>query len=368
MTKSNANNQRITRDYLSFLKEAKRQSEASIDAAASALAAFAAYNGHRDFKDFHTKQAIGFKRSLAGKVSAATGKPLSKATARSTLAHVKAFFQWLAAQPGYRSRISYTDCEFFNLSENDSRIATAKRHRPVPTLEQIRHTIDTMPTATEIERRNRAVLAFALLTGARDAAIASAKLKHVDLANDCFFQDAREVRTKFAKTFQTYFFPVGDGIQAILADWVGFLRQTLLWGNDDPLFPATRMELGPTAQFQAAGIEPKHWSNATPIRRIFKAAFEAAGLPYFNPHSFRNTLVQLGEQVCHSPEEFKAWSQNLGHDGVLTTFTSYGAIPPSRQSLLIRKLAKGPEPTQFDTDHLATLLLQKMRAADGLIR
>lgn len=46
------------------------------------------------------------------------------------------------------------------------------------------------------------------------------------------------------------------------------------------------------------------------IRTIFQSAFEAAGLPYFNPHSFRNTLVQLGQTLCRDAEQFKAWSQN----------------------------------------------------------
>jgi hypothetical protein len=32
----------------------------------------------------------------------------------------------------------------------------------------------------------------------------------------------------------------------------------------------------------------------------------------------------------------KAWSQNLGHTEVLTTFTSYGAMPTHRQGELIR--------------------------------
>ena len=63
-----------------------------------------------------------------------------------------------------------------------------------------------MPSATEIERRNRI---HALLTGARDSAIASMKLKHVDLVAGCVHQDARDVKTKFSKTFMTYFFPVG---------------------------------------------------------------------------------------------------------------------------------------------------------------
>ena len=81
-------------------------------------------------------------------------------------------------------------------------------------------------------------------------------------------------------------------------------------GNDDPLFPATRIELGETRHFEATGIDRKLWSTASPIRSIFKQAFEAAGLPYFNPHSFRRTLAQLVETMCQTPEQFKEWSQN----------------------------------------------------------
>jgi hypothetical protein len=38
----------------------------------------------------------------------------------------------------------------------------------------------------------------------------------------------------------------------------------------------------------------------------FREAFAAAGLQYFNPHSLRNTLVQLGETLCCTLEDFKA--------------------------------------------------------------
>jgi hypothetical protein len=74
---------------------------------------------------------------------------------------------------------------------------------------------------------------------------------------------------------------------------VTYLREAKLWGNDDPLFPATRIALGPTRQFEPVGLERRHWSTAAPIRSIFRDAFARAGLPYFNPHSFRNTLAQL---------------------------------------------------------------------------
>jgi hypothetical protein len=33
------------------------------------------------------------------------------------------------------------------------------------------------------------------------------------------------------------------------------------------------------------------------MRKIFKKALEGAGLSYFNPHSFRDKLAQLGKSV-----------------------------------------------------------------------
>lgn len=339
MPNHNANNERIKRRYFAFLKEAKRHSEDTVDGVAKALARYEIQTGYRDFKAFNVEQAIAFKKHLAAQDSGKSGGKLSKATLHSTLSNLKRFFQWLAGQPGYRSRLTYSDAEYFNLSEKDARVATARRQRPVPTLEQVQYVVTSMPADTDIAKRNRAVIAFALATGARDGAIASAKIKHVDLAGGTFFQDAREVRTKFSKSFTTYFFPVGEQIRQIVVDWVEYLRRDLKWGHDDPLFPATRMALGSTRQFEAAGLEPKHWSNAHPVRRIFKEAFLEAGLPYFNPHSLRNTLVRLGEERCRTPEDFKAWSQNLGHEQVLTTFTSYGDVAPRRQGEIIQGLA-----------------------------
>ncbi len=361
MTKYNPSNERIKRVYFAFLKEAKRQSEDAVDAAATAIARFEVYTKLRDFKAFHFEQAIGFKRHLAGLDSRATGGKLSKATLSSTLAHLKRFIQWLAQQPRYKRRLNYTDADYFNLSEKDSRIATARRQCAVPTIEQVRHVLSTMPAESAIERRNRALVAFTLLTGARDSAIASMKLKHVDLAAGSVFQDAREVKTKFSKTFTTTFFPVGDDIRQIVLDWIAYLGDVLLWGSDDPLFPATLVAVGTTHQFEAVGLDRKHWSNAGPIRNVFKAAFASAGLPYFNPHSFRNTLVRLGETLCQTPEAFKSWSQNLGHEGVLTTFTSYGSVDPRRQAEIIQSLrVTEPEP-DAETQRMAQELVAHMR-------
>jgi site-specific recombinase XerD len=224
MISYNAANERMKRQYFAYLAEAQGHSEQTIDAVAKAISRFEAFTRYKDFKAFHIEQAKAFKRDLADQRGHRSGEPLSKATLYATLTALKRFFIWLAGQPGYKSRISYSDAEYFNLSAKETRIAKATRTARVPTLEQIRHVIQSMPATTDIERRDRALIAFTILTGARDGAIASFKLRHIDIDQGQIDQDAREVRTKFSKSFVTTFFPVGDDIRAVVADWVAHLR------------------------------------------------------------------------------------------------------------------------------------------------
>jgi len=51
---------------------------------------------------------------------------------------LKRFFQWLAGQPGFKSKFQYSDADYFNLSEKDVRVATAKRQQKATTLEQVK--------------------------------------------------------------------------------------------------------------------------------------------------------------------------------------------------------------------------------------
>ena len=116
MKTHNPQNERIKRAYFTYLIEAKGFSEATLDGVAKALNRFETYTRFRDFKLFHIQQAKGFKACLAEQMSARTKDRLSKATLYATLSALKRFFSWLAGQPGYKSRISYSDAEYFNLS------------------------------------------------------------------------------------------------------------------------------------------------------------------------------------------------------------------------------------------------------------
>ena len=75
MTKRNAENERVKRRSLVYLKDAKGRDDASIDAAASAIERFEEYIKRRDFRNFHIEQARGFKTHLLAATNARNGKP-----------------------------------------------------------------------------------------------------------------------------------------------------------------------------------------------------------------------------------------------------------------------------------------------------
>ena len=60
MRTHNPANERIKREYFTYLKEAKRYSDASLDGVAKALSRFEAYTRYKDFKAFRIEQATAF--------------------------------------------------------------------------------------------------------------------------------------------------------------------------------------------------------------------------------------------------------------------------------------------------------------------
>jgi site-specific recombinase XerD len=337
MTKHNVANERIKREYLAYLAQAKGRNAVTIDGVAASLASFEKSTRCQDFKRFHRQQAVAFKEQLKAALNNRTGERLSKSTMLTTLRNLREFFFWLAHQPGFKSHIGYSDADYFNLSDKDVTVARARREKSIPTLEQVRHVLGTMPLNTPLERRDAALVALAALTGARVRALTSFRHGHINLREGYVEQDARAVQTKFAKTFRTYFFPVGDEALSVFSDWHRELERDHLWGRADPLFPATEIGLGTEGGFSAVGLARRGWATSGSVREIFKQAFERAGLSYYKPHSFRDMLVHHAFTLNLSPEQMKAWSQNLGHADVLTTFTSYGQIPTHRQGELIRQ-------------------------------
>lgn len=336
--KFNEGNERIKRSYLRYLRNAKGHAESSVNKAADAILRLEKATQFKPFVALNSEDVEEFREDLVTAVNARTGKPQSASFRVKVQVQVRAFIQWLADQPGYRSRITYSFAQYFGPSRKELRVAHSDRLKAAATPEQADHAFRQMPMATALNRRDRALFALMVLTGARIDAVASLKIGHVDLIEGCVFQDGAEVRTKFSKSFTTWFLPVGQEYQDCLAAWIDELTKEHLFGPREPLFPKPKMRISPTEGFQVVGLSREHYKTNDCLRRVIKLAFAAAGLPPFTPHRFRNTLVQLSNRYVTTPEEMKAVSMNLGHSSVRTTVDDYGQISPQRQGEIIKHL------------------------------
>jgi len=362
--KNNHRNDRVKRDYLIWLKEAKQRSDATVEQTRHAIDRLEAYTKFKDFATFNKEQAIGFKRTLLESKAQRTGKPISISTVHHTLQAIKEFLAWLHGQQKYRFRIKLADIAYLNLTTGEERQAHASSPKKYATLEEYRTALFAMPTETEIERRDQAIMALLMLTCMRDAAAISLKLKHINIACSLVFQDARQVKTKFRKTFETFFYPVGEDVEAIVIKWVDFLVNEKNFTDDDPLFPKTVNGHDNNSNFVPEGLGREHWANATAVRKMFRAAFERVGLPYVKPHSVRYTLTQLAYKLGLNAEELKAWSQNMGHNSVLTTIGTYGPISRERQAEIIGGLGKKP-PAITPDDSMVENIARRVAAILG---
>lgn len=242
MRKFNAENERLKQRYVDYLREAKGQDEKLLDKVRAALVKFEESTKFRLFKKFHIDQARQFKDAL-GRAKNANGKPLALTTTDATLRLVKGFFHWLAGQQGFKKVLSYSDAEYFNNNRNDARAAHAQRTVRYPSTQAAHYAFQAMSEQTEIERRNKAMFAFLLITGARIGAVSSLRLKHINLVDGYVFQDGREVRTKAGKTFTTWFFPMHPDYLACFTKWVNYLRNDKMLGPEDALFPQPERRL-----------------------------------------------------------------------------------------------------------------------------
>lgn len=336
MRKFNPDNERIKRRYLTYLREAEGQDEKSLDKAVAAIIKFEKSTDWKPFKAFHIDQAVQFKKQLS-KAKGPKGKPLSPTTIDATLRLVKKFFHWLAGQQGFKKVLSYPDVEYFNNNRKDARVAHTQREVQFPSVQAALHAFQAMPDQTEIDLRNKAIFAFSMLTAARVSAVASLKLKHINLFECYVFQDGREVKTKNSKTITTTFFPVDQSYFECFTNWVEYLREEKLFGSEDPLFPRPEQKLI-NGKFDFSRLSREAYSSGNKINAVIKTAFRNAQLPEYGSHAFRKTIGMLMSDLNLTLEQQKAWSQNIGHDSLATTVNSYMPVSIERQKEIIRKL------------------------------
>ena len=136
------------------------------------------------------------------------------------------------------------------------------------------------------------------------------------------------MRTKNAKTIETWFFPVDPMYRVAFETWVGHLREDRLFGPGDAFFP--KPEIGYGRPLRVRGLSRQPYANAQPVVAVIRSV-SGRGPARYTPHSFRKTLAMLGDKLC-TMEQRKAWSQNLGHEHLATTISAYMPVTRERQA------------------------------------
>ncbi|MFA5095685.1 MAG: site-specific integrase [Candidatus Paceibacterota bacterium] len=337
-------NELVKRQFYGHLKNAKGFSPKTIDCFEKAIWLWEDFTGKADFANFNKTKAEEFKEWLKSKKKVHSEGEVSLSFCYGNLRHLKTFFEWLSKQSGYKSKINQTAIDYLNLTMGEIRTATQPRNGEYPALEDIKSVIEHITGKSEVEMRDKALISLTFLTGARIAAIISLSMQCFDKKNLTIHQDpTMGVWTKNSKNITTAIVPFSykEPLNYFL-EWFDYLEKDKKFQPTDPIFPATKRENGADnlSYYSSGKVEPTFWKNTTSPRKIFEKRFAQAGIKYYHPHTFRHLLVKEISKLPLTEEQKKAFSQNLGHENMGTTFGSYGygRINDERQIEIIRNI------------------------------
>ncbi|WP_128253377.1 tyrosine-type recombinase/integrase [Falsirhodobacter deserti] len=328
-------NDRLLLDWQAW---AARYDEKTIVAHLRAIRQFEASCGYKPFDSVTTDDAAAWREAIT------VGKPkvLSVSTVQHQASHLRAFFAWLAKRPGYRALLPVP--EYFELPRRFAQkgISDVKAYAEIDEAERL---LEAMPKATIKDRRARAIFATAYISGLRANALITLRLRHVDIEKRLVFHDGTELRAKNGKSFVVNWFPRTETFQAVLLDWLEEVTRRSL-RSEDALFPELR-DLEKASVSERAPFAPMKSANA--VTEAFSLACRDCKEVY-SPHSVGHTLAQLGDRICRTSEERKAWSLNLGHNSEEVTWTYYGKVTDMRRGEIFKVFEQDQPATSIEKD------------------
>lgn len=322
----NSVNERIKYKYRQHLRRVSQKDDKTVLAVLKHIRDFEIFMDFAGFEKFNDHIADKY---IQGMFNA----DLSLSYITDNIRALKDFLNWLERQRGYRSKIDYNHIDYLNISRNQRKTAKASEYQDAYKYEQIIKTIRQMPDKTDIEKRDKAIISLQALCTLRISELRTVKMKNLVEEDGQYFIYVcpRSMSVKFAKTRHAVFIPLPDDIIASVIQWRGYLR-SLGFKDADPLFPKIDNHFGKTNLLEQK-IRKMEIKSDTTIRDIFRKAFEAAGFKYIKPHSFRKTLARYAE--TQSPAFLNAVRQNLGHESIDTTLSSYGQLSLAEQRRII---------------------------------
>jgi integrase len=344
-----------------YLKWAGQFHPRTVDAIMTAVRGFETFHRGKRFDHLKVTDVSAWRDHILKRGVPGSSEGLSRSTIRHRASHLRQFLKWLVKQDGYR-RLNPTLCDYANLPKGQSAKLQQPPPRPYPTMEQAAAMVQAMPAGSLIQRRDRAVVATAFLTGLRAGSLAALRFGDIDACEKDVRVDARHVRAKNGKSQQTFWFAVDPVFETIVEAWLAELAR-LDARPDDALFPPNDALEHHSFLMREAGRPIAGWKSGGGIARAFKAACDAAGLQHYTPHTARHCLVALGKEICHREDSRDAWSMSLGHETRQVTVSNYAKMTQEQHKSVMARMRQGDIESENEKDLL--LALHEHRLARG---
>jgi len=319
----NAQNERAKYKYRIHLRRIGQRDEKTIDDALKHIRDYELFTDFAGFEKYNSDVADAYIKDIFQ-------RKLGMSYISNNIRAVKEFLKWLERQHGYRSKIDYNQIDYLNMSRNQQNTAKAPKYPKSYSFEDILTTIRAMPSASDKERRDKAIVSTQALCGLRVGELRTLKMESLINEGGQYFVyvSPRNMSVKFAKTRQANFMPLPDDIIANVIEWHGYLKG-LGFKDHEPLFPVVDNRFTETNLLRQTMRKDEIKSDTT-IRDIFKKAFEHAGFDYIKPHSFRKTIAKYAQH--QSPAFMNAVRQN--------PLSSYGQLSDADARNIISSASK----------------------------
>ena len=360
-------NVEIIRKYFIHLRKGIGYKQSTTDSKIRDVIEYERYLNGLDFRKLTEQIAIDYQNSLREKKW--HGKEISLKTIGQKLSAIMEFYNWLRLQPGYKSKVHEPSIIYFGLPLGEQNaIKTQENLKLFPNIEHVMKLIESIKGESEVAMRDRALISLLLLTGLRVKSITTLELEDFDIETlRITLNPLKHSLPKKSKALIVRLLVFDKKLLGHFLDWVDYLKNVKIFTPSNPIFPSTQLRFKTgTNSFIAIDVNDKRWESTSAINKILKDRSAEAGLKYYNPHSYRDTIINLCKRRGLDYEEQSAVSLNLGHKTLFITEANYGDMKPTTRLEMLSEIdftksKKVNHEQRFDSiDKKMDLIMQRL--------
>lgn len=249
-----------------------------------------------DFNDFRTYLSDQTYR----------GKKISSNTVVNVMSQLKLFFKFIGGLSEFSDIINQELMGTWSLSPSEKQTLknVGKKIKKFPTQDHINKAISSIDKTKAVNRRNKSLIVYCFLTGARISAAITMKIGLVDTEKRIVTQDPEQgVETKRRKLIITTIPKLNEKYFQILIKWIQELRN-VGFNDDSPLFPValTDKKEG-MLEFDISKEFTKEFLSLSTAEAIIKKLFTDAGYSDYHPHSLRDSHIHYTNEMATTPND-----------------------------------------------------------------